>query len=186
MLVVGNAPSQNSRVLVELETLGLTVTACDDLPQASNMYDAREFDVVAFGRATLGRIAYEQEQRFRNQNPSIRIVEAIGPLATRQVVGALRHDPRSPRFVATLDVEPTPERGILRAEVLAPCTLRLWVFRLASGALTTETLALVRAEPSIFTLSIPLDRMQGAYSFVADANEDELVHFPVLVPDARS
>jgi hypothetical protein len=88
--------------------------------------------------------------------------------------------------VATLDVEPTKDRGILRADVVAPCRLRLWLFRVASGALTSETLALVQAEPSIFTLTVPPDLMQDAYSFVAEANDDELVHFPVLTPDGRS
>lgn len=180
VLVVGVSAAVNGRVVGELEALGLEAVGCTEPQVAATRHDARDFDVIAFGRATLGRIAYAQQERFRVQSPSVRFVEAIGTLAVRQITAALRTAPGVARYVASLDVEPTRDRGILRADVVAPCTLRLWLFRLAHGALTTETLALVQAEPGIFTLPVPPDRIQDAYSFVAEANDDELVHFPVL------
>lgn len=180
VLVVDVSPAAIARVLGELEALGIDALGCTEPQYAATRHDARVFDVIAFGRATLGRLAYAQQERFRQQDPTVRLVEAIGPLTVRQIAAALRSVDNVPRYVATLDVEPTKERGILRADVVAACTLRLWLFRLTSGALTAETLAVVQAEPGIFTLPVPPDRMQDAYSFVAEANDDELVHFPVL------
>jgi len=185
VLVVGVSAASNARLVAELEALGLEATSCVEAQDAAGVHDATGFDVIAFARATLGRTAYAQQRTFLLQNPQVRIVESVGPLAVRQIVGALRRDPRTPRFITALDVEPTPARGVLRVEVLAPCVLRLWTFRLASGALTAETLAIVQVEPGIFTLGIPLDQMQDAYSFVAEA-DDELLHFPVLVADPPS
>lgn len=185
VLVVGSSVATNARVVGELEELGLDVVGCTSPQHVAAEHDARAFDVIAFGRATLGPVAYAQQKRLRHQHPGVRFVEAIGPLAVRQIVAALRGNPAAARYVATLDVEPTKERGILRADVVAPCTLRLWLFRLASGVLTAETLALVQAERGIFTLPVPPDRMHDAYSFVAEANDDELVHFPVLAGPSR-
>ena len=185
VLVVGVSPQEIRRTVRELEALDVEVTACTEPDRVASLHDARSFDVVAFGRATLGPGADAQRAALRAQNPALRTVDVIGPLAVRQVLAALQHDPSVARFVRDLDVEVAGGRGIARAEVLERCQLELWMFRLANGALASETLALVDAAPGIFTFVIAADVMAGAHSVVLEANGEELLHFAFLAAPAR-
>lgn len=186
VLLVGGSPRGGQRLLGELDALDVAATVCSDLEHAATLHDARNFDAIAFARATLGAVADAQRVAFRAQSAEVRIVDVIAPLAVRQVLAALEHDPAVPRLVRDLDVERNGERGIARAEVLARCQLKLWMFRLVHGALASETLALVDAAPGIFTLAIAPNVMHDAYSVVLEANAEELLHFPFLDAPARA
>ncbi len=47
--------------------------------------DARDFDIVSFGRGALGPTAERLKSVLRTANPDIRIVETVLPLAVRQI-----------------------------------------------------------------------------------------------------
>lgn len=185
VLVIGVSPQTIRRVVDDLEALDVEVSGCFEPDRALSMHHARDFDVVAFARAALGPRADVLRDALRAQNPAVRSVDLVGPLAVRQVLAALEHDPAVPRFVRDLDVERAGERGIARAEVLEHCQLKLWMFRLVHGALASETLALVDAAPGIFTFVITAETMHDAYSVVLEAHGDELLHFPFLDAPAR-
>ena len=184
MLLV--AVQEPRRLVAELEALDVPVESCVELRRAALLHDARDYEVVAFTRASLGPIAEEQKQAFRAQHADVRFVEVIGPLAVRQIVAALEHAPGRARFVRDLDVEPRGTHAVVRVEVLVRTQLKLWLFRQTHGALTTETLALVDAAPGIFSTVVPGDAMASAVSVVVEANGDELLHFPCLESAARA
>lgn len=185
VLVVGHVAQTTRRVVEELLALDLDVTSCTDPAHAASAHDANDFDLIAFGRGTLGPVSDQQKQAFRAQKPGIRFVDAIAPLAIRQILAALRQGHSAPRFLESVDVEPVGDRGVVRTEVLADCQMKLTLFRRASGALTAESLALVEAVAGVFTFTIDAERMVGAYSLIIDANGEELVHFPFLQAPAR-
>jgi hypothetical protein len=133
--------------------------------EANDRFDVRDFDLVVFGRGVLGPLSERLKRAFAADNPDIRFVDVIAPIAVEQTLAALAHDPRIPQFGS--DVEVFTDNGAIRATatVVAPCLLSFTVFR----PLATEALADVNVEPGPFSWTGPVGDLQDANSLLLSA-----------------
>jgi len=121
---------------------------------------------------------------FTQQNPDIRFVDAIAPVAVKQTLAALGHNPQAPGFVNDFRVINQDADVRVLATVLAPCHLTLTVYReTGDGGLEAEVLADVDADPGPFE-QLSAYRLEGANSLLLTANEQEYHLHPFL--DAQS
>jgi len=89
VLVLGRAPEVLETVTQELAELGLTVTGSTEPERAAEQFDARDFDLIAFGRGLLGPQSERLKRDFARQNPHIRLLDTFAPTAVRQIALAL-------------------------------------------------------------------------------------------------
>lgn len=54
VLVIGLSTVKNEEVVASLRDLGIDAIGCTEPDTAAERYDARQFKVIAFGRAALG------------------------------------------------------------------------------------------------------------------------------------
>lgn len=151
MLVIGLSPEVNRGVVEPLVSLGVAARGFTRPEEASDRFDARDFELIVFGRGVLGPLSDRLKRDFALQNPGIRFVDTIAPVAVDQILAALAHDPRAPRFVTDLTVAGDDEATRVCATVLAACHLALTVFRVVNGTSAAEQLTQAHAEPGLFT-----------------------------------
>jgi PleD family two-component response regulator len=53
VLVIGLSPVKNEEVVTSLRDLGIDAVGCTEPDTAAERYNARQFKVIAFGRAAL-------------------------------------------------------------------------------------------------------------------------------------
>lgn len=108
-------------------------------------------------------------------------MDAIGPLAARQIVAALRHDPRGPRFVRGLELKAGPCGHRLVAEVLREVPIHLAFFELGPGPSLREECRVDAVAPvGPWRCVLDDDQFRRAYSLVLTANSEEYHHLPML------
>jgi N-hydroxyarylamine O-acetyltransferase len=93
VLVLGRAPEVLQTVMQELAELGLTVAGSTEPERAAEQFDARDFDLIAFGRGLLGPLSERLKRDFERQNPHIRLLDTFAPAAVRQIALALAGAP---------------------------------------------------------------------------------------------
>jgi hypothetical protein len=180
VLVLGLDPAVNKSVVEPLVARGVNAQGFTRPEEASDRFDARDFDLVVFGRGVLGPLGERLRHAFAADNPDIRFADVIAPLAVEQALAALAHDPRVPQFMS--DVVAVTENDAIRvtASIVATCTLVLTIFRSEAGKLTTEELAEVNAEPGPFGWSGPVDDVQNANSLLLTAGGSQYHLHPFL------
>jgi N-hydroxyarylamine O-acetyltransferase len=89
VLVLGRSPAVLETVMQELAELGLQVEGSTEPERAAERFDARNFDLIAFGRGLIGPLSEALERQFGQQNPQVRLLDTFAPLAVRQIVSAL-------------------------------------------------------------------------------------------------
>lgn len=95
VLVLGQLPEVLETVLQELVALGVDAAGTTEAESAPERFDARAFDLIAFGGGLRGPIEERLKGRFADRHPPIRFLDVYAPLAARQIVDALR-GPRPP------------------------------------------------------------------------------------------
>ena len=96
VLVLGRAPEVLETVTQELAELGLTVAGSTEPERAAAQFDARDFDLIAFGRGLPGPLCEALKRDFARQNPHIRLLDTFAPAAVRQIARALAGAPQRP------------------------------------------------------------------------------------------
>jgi N-hydroxyarylamine O-acetyltransferase len=101
VLVLGRSQAVLETVTQELAELGVRVTGSTEPERAALQFDAREFDLIAFGRGLTLPLSERLGQDFTRRNPWVRLLHTFAPLAVRQIVGAL--DGGEPEPLVDLD-----------------------------------------------------------------------------------
>jgi hypothetical protein len=180
VLVIGLSPEVNRSVGEPLRDLGIAAQGFTHPEQASASFNAKDFELIVFGRGALGLLTDRLKHEFTEQNPAIRFVDAISPVAVKQTLAALAHDPRTPRFVSDVRVTRDGASSKILAAILAPCRLTLTIYRVAGGKASAEMVATVDVEPGAFEQRIDTSRLTDANSLLLTANDDEYYLHPFL------
>jgi hypothetical protein len=180
VLVVGVSPEVNHSVTESLRNVGIAAQGTADPDRATEMFDAKNFELIAFGRATAGRVAEGIKTKFRAQHPDVLLIDVIGPFAQRQITAALKHDPRSVRFARDLRVINNMSGATILVHIVASCHVTLTLFQKHADGLTSRVLTEFDAE--VGPLEWPLNSvdMVGAFSIVLDASGEEFLHYAFL------
>lgn len=181
VLVIGLSPVKNQEVVASLRERGEDAMGCTEPDTAAEHYDARDFKVIAFGRAVLGARADRLKQAFTDQDPAVGFVDAFGPIAVDQVITALQHHPGSTVLVNDLTFTSKARGGQIAAAVLAPCHISVSLYRQsAPGGLEKTCLLDTDVTPGLITCPLAADELHQAYSLVVIADGQEFHHLPFL------
>ncbi|MBC8092828.1 MAG: hypothetical protein H7Y15_12980 [Pseudonocardia sp.] len=181
VLVIGLSATTNEEVVASLRDLGIDAVGCTEPDSAAEVFDACQFGVIAFGRGALGPRVDRLKRAFSQQDPSVRFVDAFGPIAVAQVVAALHRGPGSPVFVDNLTVAPDGPGARVRARVLIACHLTVTVYRRPDqGAMEERCLHDAGVTAGPVTYPVAGADLYQAYSLVAVANREEFHHLPFL------
>jgi hypothetical protein len=180
VLVIGVSPEVNRGVTESLRNIGIAAQGTADPDRATEMFDAKNFELIAFGRAMAGPVAEGIKAKFRAQHPDVLLLDVIGPFAQRQIAAALKHDPRSARFARHLRVTNKMSGAAVLVHILASCLVTLTLFQKHANGLTSKILT--EFDAKVGPLEWPLNSadMVGAFSIVLDANGEEFLHYAFL------
>ena len=180
VLVIGLSPAANQSVVQPLRDLGINARGFTRPEQAGARFDAAAFELIAFGRGALGPVSDRLKRDFSEQNPHIRFVDVIQPVAFGQILAALAHDPHTPRFVSDFEVFREGGHDFAGARILAPCRIVLTIYRLARVRnLVGEVLPGIDVSPGPFRQRID-SRLSDANSLLLVADEEEYHLHPFL------
>ena len=181
VLVIGLSPVKNEEVVGSLRDLGIDAVGCTEPDTAAARYDARDFRVIAFGRAALGPRAERLKRAFSHQDPNVGFVDAFGPIAVAQVTAALQRHPRSPVLVDNLTFATDDHGGQITASVLAACHITMTLYRQPTpGTLDERCLLDADIAAGLMTCPVADADLSDAYSLVVVANREEFHHLPFL------
>lgn len=181
VLVIGLSPTKNGQVVDGLRALGIDVVGSTEPDTAAQVYDAREFAVIAFGRAALGPRVEHLKRAFTERNPHVRFADAFGPIAVAQVQEALHPRPRAPALVEAPLLTSSGRGRQVTVTVHASCHLTITLYRQPVDQDVGDLPLLeANAAPGRLTLSLPEAELADAYSLVLIANHEEHHHLPFL------
>ena len=179
-LVLGRSPEVNRSVVEPLLGAGIDVQGSAEPEEASRRFDARQFDLIAFGRGILGSLSDRLKSEFTAQNPGIRFVDVIAPVAVKQILAALAHDPESPRFIRDISTMRSEVADRVSATILASCHVTLTVYRVVGAKLVSEILAEEDVPPGHYEWTGAAGTFDDANSLAVIADECEYHIHPFL------
>lgn len=181
VLVIGLSPSKNEQVVDGLRASGIEAVGSTEPDTASQDHDARNFAVIAFGRAALGPQAERLKRSFAERNPDVRFVDAFGPIAVAQVQAALNRNHAAPAVIENPLLTSRDQAGQITATVRATCHLTITLYRHPVDQSVSEMMLLeAQVAPGRLTLSLTETELTDAYSLVLIANHEEYHHLPLL------
>lgn len=89
VLLLGRSPEVLETVMQELAECGIAVQGTTEAKRAAEQFDAREFDLIAFGGSLIGPVSQRLRQEFASQNPRIRFLDTYAPRAAWQIAATL-------------------------------------------------------------------------------------------------
>lgn len=181
VLVIGLSIVTNDEVVASLRNLGIDAVGCTEPDTAAERYDAHHFEVIAFGRGALGPRVDRLKNAFSDQDPSVRFVDALGPVAVAQVTAALQRHLKSPVLSDNLAIATDQHGGHITATVLNACHLVVTLYRQPTPG-TLEESCLLDADVTEGLVTCPVSdaELSDAYSLVAVADGEEFHHLPFL------
>jgi len=150
VLVIGRMQAVLDDILKQLEAIGIEGQGTTEAEHVAELFDARDFDLVVFGNGLVGPVSDDLRLELSYRNPAIRFVETFAPVAVKQIAMALD----GPRTRHAIGFSVTGE-GVgyrVQAVVLEPCSVRVDIYRLASGRLECETVEERAAGPGSYEL----------------------------------
>jgi hypothetical protein len=171
--VIGLSPEVNRSVVEPLLEAGIDAHGSTQPEEASRRFDARQFDLIAFGRGVLGPLSDRLKREFAAQNPGIRFVDVIAPVAVKQILAALAHDPRSPTFIRDITTVRSEAADRVSAAILASCHVTLTVYRVVDARLVSEPLAEEDVTPGHYEWTGAAGAFGDANSLLVIADEGE-------------
>lgn len=172
-LVIGRSPEVNRSVVEPLLDAGIDAQGSTQPEEASRRFDAGQFDLIAFGRGVPGPLRDRLKGQFAAQNPGIRFVDVIAPVAVKQILAALAHDPLSPRFIRDITTVQSEAADRVSATILIRCHLTLTIYRVIDAKLVSEILAEEDVTPGHYEWTGASGTLDDANSLVVIADEDE-------------
>lgn len=179
-LVIGLSTATNDEVVSSLRVQGYDATGSTDPDTAAEQYNARDFQVIAFGRGMLGPRADRLKHAFSLQDPRVTLIDAFGPIAVAQVAAALRR-PGPAILVEDPTFRNVDHGGQITFRVLAACHITVTLYRQPSQTgLEEHRLFDADATEGEINCAIAMEDLPDAYSLVVVADDEEFHHLPFL------
>ena len=89
VLVIGRSQPVLDTVLDGLAELGVTASGTTEPAEAAARFDARAFDLVAFGGGIEAPLRAELKRAFAGRSPAVRLLDTHAPRAVREIAAAL-------------------------------------------------------------------------------------------------
>ena len=116
-------------VMEQLLASGVSLQGSTDAQCAADLFDARDFDLISFGGAVSGSLNEHLRREFARQNPSVQFLDALAPIAAKQIVSALKGGARQSQYLARSWLTQDGLDYLLKAIILKPCAVRIEVCR---------------------------------------------------------
>ena len=116
-------------VVEQLTARGVSVQGSSDAQYAADLFDARHFDLISFGSAVSGSLNEGLRHAFARQNPHVRFLDTLAPIAAKQIFTALKGGSRQQHYVARSRLAEDGLDYLLKAIILKPCAVRIEVCR---------------------------------------------------------
>jgi hypothetical protein len=167
-------------VVGPLLALGIPVQGSTDPEGAAQQFDAADLELIVFGRGIVGPLSERLTRDFTLQNPDIRWIAAVAPVAVRQVLSALDHDPRLPRHAMNFRVMEDGPDLLVQATVLSPCAATVEIYHHPGAAApSVELVSRSEAEPGPFERRVEGRHLQHAHTLLMTMGGDEYFLHPL-------
>lgn len=173
VLVVGASSAMNERVVNELRIAGIEATGW--IVTQDEPGDLSGYDIVAFGRSLAGSAADRLKCRILTRNQSVTFVDAIGPVAVRQILTAVYAQHSERRLVSAFDAGIEGRNLAVKIAAETPCRARLRLFTRAGDELAERVIAELSLEIGTTALAIG-PAPANAYSIILDVSGTEFHH----------
>jgi hypothetical protein len=183
VLVLGKEPSVLQGILGQLEALGIAAQGSIDGEHAADLFDARDFDLIAFGGALLGPVSERLRSEFAQQSPAVRFLDAYAPVTVKQIIWALEDDSTKQWYIADFRVIEDGSDLLVQGTILRPCTVRIDVYRMPDAP--PPSMELVdRSEVSAGPFARRIDAWYRTYGhmLVMSLNEHEYCLYRMQIP----
>jgi hypothetical protein len=127
-LLLGARHDVMDRALAELQRIGIEARGTTNMDTAAVEFNAREFDVVAFGGGISNDVRDRLKREFTAQNPHVRLVDVFAPVAIAQIVAALKPS-AEPKLASGFEVTERNGAHVVRVDVAAECDVRVQLFQ---------------------------------------------------------
>jgi hypothetical protein len=131
--VLGRPAAILQDVMEQLTARGMSVQVSTDAQYAADLFDARHFDLISFGSAVSGSLNERLRREFARQNPQVQFLDALAPIAAKQIVSALKGGSKQQQYVRRSRIAEDGLDYLLKAIILKPCAVRIEVCRLFSA-----------------------------------------------------
>ena len=105
VLVLGRPRHALQDVMEQLTASGVSVQGSTDAQYAADLFDARDFDLISFGGAVSGSLNEQLRREFARRNPRVQFLDALAPIAAKQIVSALKGGSRQWHYLARSRVD---------------------------------------------------------------------------------
>ena len=89
--------------------------------------------LISFGGAVSGSLNEHLRREFARQNPRVQFLDALAPIAAKQIVSALKGGAKQWQYLARSRLTEDGPDYLLKVIILKPCAVRIEVCR-SSGA----------------------------------------------------
>ena len=127
-LLLGARQDVMNAVLAELKQIGIEARGTTNLDTAALEFNAREFDVIAFGGGISNDVRERLKNEFTTQHPQVVLLDVFAPVAILQIAAAVRRD-AGPKLASHFDVVRRDGSNVVRVHVAADCDLRVQLFQ---------------------------------------------------------
>jgi hypothetical protein len=129
VLLLGRSRDTLQDVVDQLTAHGVSVKGSTDAQYADDLFDARHFDLISFSGTVSGSLNERLRREFAKQNPRVQFLDALAPIAVKQIVSALKGGARQQQYVGRSRVVEDGTDYLLKAIILKPCEVRIEVCR---------------------------------------------------------
>jgi hypothetical protein len=174
VLVLGRPPDALQDVMEQLAASGVSVQASTDAQYAADLFDAGDFDLISFGSAVSGSLNERLRYEFSRQNPRVRFIDALAPIAAKQIVAALKGGSKQQQYIARSRVVEDGLDYLLKAIILKPCMVRIQVCRsFGAPPPSVELVELSTAIAGFFERRIDARHRRHGHMLLITLNDDE-------------
>ncbi|QIP11222.1 hypothetical protein G8759_00480 [Spirosoma aureum] len=176
VLLVGRNAAVLSTLADALTRKGLVVQTTNRVEQASEGFDAADFDLIAFGRGVDESTNVRLKTDFIRQNADILFVDGLAPiipLLVRQISIALAAETSGESILAQFSYQ-QPE---IRISVYAACQLKIDLYQLDVVHSTRQQTLIsefIEAGSHTFSTAIAVNNKSSINFLVAEVNTHEL------------
>jgi hypothetical protein len=158
-------------IVRQLEAAGIEGQGTTEAERAAELFDARDFDLVAFGSGLVGPVSDNLRLELSHRNPAIRFVETFAPVAVKQIAIAING--RRTRHAIGFQVFGDGDGYRAQAVMLETNPVRVEVHHLSDGQLTTHVVDERVAGPGPYELLLGPEHRPDGWMLMLALNDEE-------------